>query len=122
MGAVWAILIPSPPGAPTVEEPVQPPAQAANPGDYFQSPLPTWDPHCLGFGSPWTYCNGTALRACASGAVWRHTGADLISGIQPVMAAGDDVIRASRLALAATTLRQLEVALGLLGIETPEWM
>src|ERR1700704_756024 len=92
MGAVWAILIPSPPGAPTVEEPVQPPAQAANPGDYFQAPLPTWDPHCLGFGSPWTYCNGTALRACASGAVWRHTGADLISGIQPVMAAADGVI------------------------------
>ena len=92
MGAVWALLIPSPPGAPTVEEPVQPPAQAANPGDYFQSPLPTWDPHCLGFGSPWTYCNGTALRTCASGAVWRHTGADLISGIQPVMAAADGVI------------------------------
>jgi len=60
--------------------------------DIFQSPLPTWTPHCLGFGSPWTYCNGTALRACPSGAVWRHTGADLQTGIQPVMAAGDGVI------------------------------
>ena len=75
-----------------MEEPAQPPAQAANPADYFQSPLPTWEPHCLGFGSPWTYCNGTALRACASGAVWVHTAADLVSGIQPVMAAADGVI------------------------------
>jgi arginyl-tRNA synthetase len=40
----------------------------------------------------------------------------------PVMAAGDDAIRASRLALAATTLRQLEMALDLLGVETPERM
>ncbi len=40
----------------------------------------------------------------------------------PVMAANDVATRASRLALAATTLRQLEMALDLLGIETPERM
>jgi len=89
-GAVWALLIPSPPGPPAPEPP--PPAPVANPGDFFQYPLPTWEPHCLGFGSPWTYCNGTALRACPSGAVWLHTGTDIQSGIQPVMAAADGVI------------------------------
>lgn len=91
LGAVWAIVMPGPPGPPIPEEPA-PPAQAANPGDYFQYPLPTWEPHCLGFGSKWTYCNGTALRACPSGAVWLHTGADIQTGIQPVMAAADGVI------------------------------
>ena len=40
----------------------------------------------------------------------------------PVLAAGDPALRASRLALAAATLRQLEAALDLLGIETPERM
>jgi arginyl-tRNA synthetase len=40
----------------------------------------------------------------------------------PVMAAPDAAVRASRLALAATTLRQLQIALDLLGIETPERM
>jgi arginyl-tRNA synthetase len=40
----------------------------------------------------------------------------------PVLAAGHEALRGSRLALAALTLRQLEVALGLLGIETPERM
>src|SRR5207245_2763532 len=84
-----------PPGvsspAPASAPPPAPVAVQAD-ADIFQSPLPTWSPHCLGFGSPWTYCNGTALRACPSGAVWRHTGADLQTGIQPVMAAGDGVI------------------------------
>jgi len=40
----------------------------------------------------------------------------------PVLTAADDATRASRLALSAATLRQLECALTLLGIETPERM
>jgi arginyl-tRNA synthetase len=40
----------------------------------------------------------------------------------PVLAAADDATRASRLALSAATLNQLESALTLLGIETPERM
>ena len=40
----------------------------------------------------------------------------------PIFQAGDEVVAASRLALAAVTLRQLETALDLLGIETPERM
>ena len=40
----------------------------------------------------------------------------------PVLAAPDETTRASRLALARTTLKQLTCALGLLGIETPERM
>jgi arginyl-tRNA synthetase len=40
----------------------------------------------------------------------------------PVLSAPDEATRASRLALSATTLRQLEIALDLLGIETPERM
>ena len=40
----------------------------------------------------------------------------------PVLAAPDEGLRASRLALARTTLKQLACALNLLGIETPERM
>jgi arginyl-tRNA synthetase len=40
----------------------------------------------------------------------------------PVLAAADAATRASRLALSAATLKQLETALTLLGIETPERM
>lgn len=40
----------------------------------------------------------------------------------PVLAAPDAATRASRLALAAASLRQLETALDLLGVETPERM
>ncbi|HEX4179779.1 MAG TPA: arginine--tRNA ligase [Caulobacteraceae bacterium] len=40
----------------------------------------------------------------------------------PVLGAPDDAARASRLTLAETTLRQLEIALHLLGIEAPERM
>jgi arginyl-tRNA synthetase len=40
----------------------------------------------------------------------------------PVLAAADAATRASRLGLASATLRQLEAALALLGIETPERM
>jgi murein DD-endopeptidase MepM/ murein hydrolase activator NlpD len=83
---VAAFLVPDPVApAPAPRAPV-----AAS--DYFSYPLPTWEPHCLGFGSEWRLCNGTALRACASGAVWLHTGVDIKTGIQPVMAAADGVI------------------------------
>ncbi len=64
----------------------------AAPADYFQFPLPTWDPHCLGFGSEWRLCDGTILRQCPSGAVWLHTGVDIKTGIQPVMAAANGEI------------------------------
>ena len=40
----------------------------------------------------------------------------------PILSADEDAIRASRLALAETTLKQLELALNLLGIEAPERM
>ncbi len=40
----------------------------------------------------------------------------------PILQAGHETTRASRLALAGATLRQLEQALELLGIETPERM
>jgi arginyl-tRNA synthetase len=40
----------------------------------------------------------------------------------PIMSADSSALRASRLALAETTLRQLELALDLLGIEAPERM
>ena len=40
----------------------------------------------------------------------------------PILSADDDATRASRLALAETTLKQLELALNLLGIEAPERM
>lgn len=79
-------LLVAAPAAPSVVVPI-------NPADVFELPLATWTPHCLGFGSRWTYCNGTALRACPSGAVWLHTGADAVAAAgQPVMAAGDGVI------------------------------
>jgi murein DD-endopeptidase MepM/ murein hydrolase activator NlpD len=82
-----------PPGASgSPPESAPPPAAAPAAADVFQYPLPTWSPHCLGFGSQWRYCNGAALRACPSGAVWLHTGADVQTGIQPVVAAGDGVI------------------------------
>lgn len=40
----------------------------------------------------------------------------------PIMSADNDAVRGSRLRLARTTLQQLELALDLLGIETPERM
>src|SRR5438045_9474691 len=65
-------------------------ATAPKAADLFQYPLPTWSPHCLGFGSEWRYCNGAALRACASGAVWLHTETDIgASAAQRVAAAAD---------------------------------
>ena len=95
MGGVAAILLALSMLLLGLAGPVQPsPAPApANPADLFQYPLTTWPSHCLGFGSQWRYCNGTPLRACASGAVWLHTGADIVAAAgRPVMAAGDGVI------------------------------
>ena len=43
-------------------------------------------------------------------------------GACPVLSAPDQATRASRLRLAEATLHQLELALDLLGIETPERM
>jgi murein DD-endopeptidase MepM/ murein hydrolase activator NlpD len=75
----------------SVAPPPAPPA--SNPADIFQRPLAAWSPHCLGFGSQWRYCNGVALRTCSSGAVWLHTGVDIVATTgQSVMAAGDGVI------------------------------
>jgi|GEM_PF-1552423 len=83
VGAVWT------PAAP----PVGAVRMAAQPVDYFQFPLPSWAPHCLGFGSEWRYCDGTVLRRCSStGAIWLHTGVDITTDIQPVMAAANGVI------------------------------
>jgi murein DD-endopeptidase MepM/ murein hydrolase activator NlpD len=85
--ATLALLVASPNAA-------APPPPAATPaGDEFQFPLPTWAPHCLGYGSEWRYCNGVPLRTCPSGAVWLHTGTDVVATVgQPVAAAGDGVI------------------------------
>ena len=69
------------------------PAAPLKSTDVFAYPLPNWSPHCLGFGSQWRYCNGTALRECADGAVWLHTGVDVIATAgSPVLAAGDGEI------------------------------
>jgi len=88
-GAVWSPT----PALSTDASQVASAKQAAQPADYFQLPLPTWEPHCLGFGSEWRLCNGTVLRRCtATGAVWLHTGVDIRTGIQPVMAAANGVI------------------------------
>jgi murein DD-endopeptidase MepM/ murein hydrolase activator NlpD len=88
-GAMWS---PTPALSPDASQ-VSSAKQAAQPADYFQLPLPTWEPHCLGFGSEWRLCDGTVLRRCtATGAVWLHTGVDIRTGIQPVMAAANGVI------------------------------
>lgn len=92
LGLVSLLVPPVEPG----EQPAAPlPLREApvSPADVFSYPLPAWSPHCLGFGSQWRYCNGTPLRVCASGAVWLHTGADVVAAAgQPVMAAGDGVL------------------------------
>src|SRR5450759_2370520 len=65
VGAVAAFLLPGPSvpdAAPFQAVRVQVPAS-----DYFNYPLPTWEPHCLGFGSEWRLWDGTVLRACTSG-------------------------------------------------------
>ena len=61
--------------------------------DVFRLPLAAWSPHCLGFGSEWRYCNGVSLRTCANGAVWLHTGTDVVASVgEAVTAAGDGTI------------------------------
>ena len=68
-------------------------APSVGSADVFQRPLASWAPHCLGFGSQWRYCNGVALRACPSGAVWLHTAVDMVASTgEAVMAAGDGTI------------------------------
>ena len=95
IGALWTLslpanLPPTPGGAAPAAHEIAAAAQAAN---FFQLPLPTWEPHCLGFGSEWRYCNGTVLRRCSTtGAIWLHAGVDIRTGIQPVMAAANGVI------------------------------
>lgn len=92
LGMVWALMS-SCASAGCAAAPVAGPAAAAQRADSFQFPLPTWAPHCLGFGSQWRLCDGTVLRRCsATGAVWRHTGVDIRTGIQPVRAAGNGVM------------------------------
>ena len=72
---------------------VSPAPAPVNSADVFQLPMSSWQPHCLGFGSQWRYCNGVALRSCSNGAVWLHTGTDIKAAVgAPVMAAADGVI------------------------------
>ena len=92
LGAISSLLAQVPSGAPVAEMKPQIAETAAAPADYFQYPLPTWHPHCLGFGSQWRLFSGTVLRACQSGAVWLHTGVDIKTGVQPVVAAANGVI------------------------------
>src|SRR6266852_2905737 len=83
----------SPAPTPDINSAAEAIAAAASKAIYFQYPLPTWEPHCLAFGSEWRYCNGTVLRQCsATGAIWLHTGVDIKTEIQPVMAAANGVI------------------------------
>ena len=73
--------------------PAPTPAPPVRSADVFQLPMSSWQPHCLGFGSQWRYCNGTVLRTCANGAVWLHTGTDIKAAVgAPVRAAADGVI------------------------------
>src|SRR5260370_34657622 len=88
VGAFLAVLVEGPSG---VSTPVPAAPVTVPHSDYFNYPLPTWEPHCLGFGSEWRLCNGTVPRACSSGAIWLHTGVDIKTGSQPVMAAADRV-------------------------------
>jgi murein DD-endopeptidase MepM/ murein hydrolase activator NlpD len=92
LSAVWALMSTCASDVCAVA-PVAQLAAAAQRADSFQFPLPTWAPHCLGFGSQWRLCDGTVLRRCAAtGAVWLHTGVDIRTGIQPVRAAANGVI------------------------------
>ena len=88
--SVLVIMPFEPAGAPPATPAAMRTVRAA---DVFSYPLASWQPHCLGFGSQWRYCNGVALRACSNGAVWLHTGVDIRATVgEPVMAAADGVI------------------------------
>jgi murein DD-endopeptidase MepM/ murein hydrolase activator NlpD len=92
LSTVWA-LVPVSANEGSTSAAAAPPAVAVQAADSFQFPLPAWAPHCLGFGSQWRLCDGTILRSCAAtGAVWLHTGVDIHTAIQPVMAAANGVI------------------------------
>src|SRR3977135_1771437 len=84
LGALATVLVPGSPDGYVEPPPALIPVPA---GDYFQYPLPTWESHCLGFGSEWRLCDRTVLRACPSGAVWLHTGVDIQAGNPPGKAA-----------------------------------
>jgi murein DD-endopeptidase MepM/ murein hydrolase activator NlpD len=87
------LLVPAVPEATAATVSHPPQAPVVSQADVFTAPLASWSPHCLGFGSQWRYCNGTALRACSNGSVWLHTGADVVASVgEDVAAAGDGVI------------------------------
>ena len=93
IASVLVIMPFDPTGSPPTPPPAQLPVLPVNQADVFTAPVASWNPHCLGFGSQWRYCNGVALRACANGAVWLHTGVDIrATAGEPVMAAADGVI------------------------------
>jgi murein DD-endopeptidase MepM/ murein hydrolase activator NlpD len=93
LSMAWVLIAGCGPSVGCAAAPVAQLTVSAQRADYFQFPLPTWAPHCLGFGSQWRLCDGTVLRRCAAtGAVWLHTGVDIRTGIQPVRAAANGVI------------------------------
>jgi murein DD-endopeptidase MepM/ murein hydrolase activator NlpD len=92
LGTIWA-LASTCASAGCAAAPAAQLSAAAQTADSFQFPLPTWAPHCLGFGSQWRLCDKTILRSCSTtGAVWLHTGVDIRTAIQPVKAAANGVI------------------------------
>jgi hypothetical protein len=91
--ACLLFFVPADPPVPPPSMIAAAPIHAVAASDVFSYPLTSWQPHCLGFGSQWRYCNGVALRACADGAVWLHTGVDIRATVgEPVMAAANGVI------------------------------
>src|SRR5258708_12199024 len=81
VGAVLAVLVQGPSG---VSTPVPAAPVTVPHSDYFNYPLPTWEPHCLGFGSEWRLCNGRVLGACSSCPILLHTIADLKTRLHPL--------------------------------------
>jgi len=91
--ACLLFVVPADPSAPPPSVVSSAPIHVVAASDVFGYPLASWQPHCLGFGSQWRYCNGVALRACANGSVWLHTGVDIrATAGEPVMAAANGVI------------------------------
>jgi hypothetical protein len=91
--ATIVLFVPADPPVPPPSIVQSIPIRTTPASDVFTYPLASWQPHCLGFGSEWRYCNGVALRSCADGAVWLHTGVDIRASVgDPVMAAANGVI------------------------------